>query len=199
MKLFLIALTLLSLLATGANAEPAAKPSDTSAPGVSDDASAARDAHIEEAVLMLLSQHHRAPTLKQLEGLTPRARYFVERIARDEDAFAFHRERALIALGYWADDATFNYLAGLLDNPQTDESLLHTLLPLLANSFGERAVGELTPFVLEHDNVQVRISAAAALGRLNSDEAFKILDIAIEQEPNPIARQRIEDAAARLR
>jgi len=199
MKLFLIALTLLSLLATSVGAQTTAPSPNASTPDVADGATKDADANIEEAVRMLLSQHHNVPDLKQLLALTPRAQEIVERIARDEDAFAFHRERALIAMGYWPDDATYAYLLGLLQDPQTDESLLHTLLPLLTNSFGERAIGDLTPVLLDHENVQIRLSAAAAIGSLNSDAGYKVLDVAIEQEPNAIARQRIEDFAGRLR
>ncbi|RAL24878.1 hypothetical protein DL240_01325 [Lujinxingia litoralis] len=200
MKLWLLTLALLSLIASPAMAENGDRRVSTPSSDTPGDVRPSQgDAHIEEAVLMLLSQHHQVPTRKQLETLTPRAKEIVGRLARTEGLFAFHRERALLAMGHWPDDATFAYFQSLLQAPDTEEGLVHTLISVLASSYGERALDVLSPLLLGHDDVQVRLSAGAAIGSLNSDAGAKLLDVAIDQEPNAIARQRLEGFAARLR
>jgi hypothetical protein len=193
MKLFLLLLITLSLLASMAVAD---EPRD---PAKDADPSAAIDFDEVEAITAWLSHYHRLPTAAELERVSPRAREIVFEIALDEDAFLFHRHRAIHALSHWPDHEVFDFLSGLLTDDATDEGLKHHLVMTLARGFGDRAVPLIEPFLLTHEDPQLRISAAAALAKIDGDASHQILLRALEQEENSIVRSRIEHYATRIR
>ena len=151
------------------------------------------------AVKAWLSLHHRIPTRKELEALSPNARQIVLDVAGDEETFLFHRHRALHALVHWPDDEVFTFLVGLLHDPSTEEGMRHHLLPTLGEGFGDRAVPVLEPILLNDEDPQIRISAAAALAEVDSDAAIAVLRHALETEQHSVVRYRLEQFAIQLR
>lgn len=152
-----------------------------------------------EAIIALLSHYHEMPDRQQLERGSDDAREIVFDLARDEDTFLFHRQRALRALAHWADEEVYEFLVELLDDEDTEDGLRHHLLPVLADGFGEDALDELTPFLFDDDDPQIRISAASAIASIPGEKAHKKLITALEREEHPVVASRIESFATRLR
>lgn len=195
MKLFFLILLSLSLAATTALA------SDRDGHDHHDHDTPDTSAFDDEvrSVQAWLSLHHRIPTRKELEALSSDARQIVLDMAADEEAFLFHRHRALHALVHWPDEGVFNFLVGLLHDPATEEGMLHHLLPTLGEAFGDRAIPVLEPILMNDDDAQMRISAAAALAEIDSDAAIAVLRRALETEQNSVVLYRLERFATRLR
>ena len=154
---------------------------------------------IREIITVVLSHHHEIPTREDLESRTDDAREIVFEIARDEEAFLFHRHRALRALTHWPDAEVYDYLHGLLVDEDTEDGMRHHLLPILANGFGERALDDLEPFLTEAADPQIRISAAGAISRVPGERAVEMLLSALKSETHPLVQTRLETYASRLR
>lgn len=152
-----------------------------------------------EIITVLLSHHHEVPDRAQLERVTTEARDIIFEIAADEDAFLFHRHRALRALTHWPDDEVYRFLHGLLVDNATEDGLRHHLIPILAAGFGERALADLEPFLRHSEDPQIRISAAGAIAQIPGEEAHNLLISALHEEENAIVRTRLESFITRLR
>lgn len=151
-----------------------------------------------EAILAWLSHYHEVPGRAQLEAVSPRARQILFDIAQDEDAFLMHRHRALYALGTWADQEVYAYLTNLLVNESTEDGLRHHLLPILAQNFGEKALDALAPF-LQHDDPQIRISAAGAIAHIPGDAPKATLRSAMKDETHPMVQGQLERFTTEIR
>ena len=150
------------------------------------------------AVKLWISHHHEIPDRAQLEDVSPHARQFVFEIARDEEAFLFHRHRALRALANWPDQEVHDFLRELLINPDTEDGLRHHLIPILAHGFGEDSLESLRPFLFDAEDPQIRITTAVAIGHIPGQRALDVLIEALEVEEHPLVRNRIEDYATRI-
>lgn len=146
-----------------------------------------------EAIKAHLAHHHQLPDRETLEMASDNARNIVFELARDEDTFLLHRQRALKALAHWPDEEVYDYLSGLLADEQTEDGLRHHLLPVLADGFGAEALNDLVPYLLDEDDPQLRISAAGAIAHIPGDEAAQVLDEALQTEDHPVVLSRIEE------
>lgn len=148
-----------------------------------------------EMIIALLSHHHELPDRRMFERASDDARTIVFDIARDEEAFLFHRQRAFRALTYWADDEIYDYLVGLLHDDDTEDGLRHHLLPTIVNGFGADALEDIRPYLFDADDPQIRISAAGAIATLDDERALRMLTEALEVEQNPVVERRLEQYA----
>ena len=199
MKLWILCIVIALLLAPRAFAEddPARTLADDDAATASD--AVEREVDVRDNVIALLSHYHEMPDRKLLEKATPDAKDIVFELARDEEAFLFHRQRALRALANWPTEEVYEYLVELLQDEQTEDGLRHHLMPVLAEGFGEEALPVLEPFLLEASDPQIRISAAAAIATIPGDAAHKRLIEALHNEEHPVVHSRIETFATRIR
>lgn len=195
MKLWIIALIVALLLAPNAFA------GDDQRPASGDDAREAAPDELDtrEGIIAVLSLFHEVPTREQLERVTEDARAHVFEIARDEEAFLFHRQRAIRALVHWPDQEVFDYLVELIDDEEDLEGLTHHILPVLADGFGEKALDELEPFLFEAEDPHVRISAAGAISNIPGERGVKMLQEALHAEQNPVVQSRLERFTAQVR
>lgn len=152
-----------------------------------------------DIIIAHLSHYHQVPDRETLERSSDQARQIVFEIARDEDEFLFHRQRALRALVNWPDDEVYNYLVGLLQDEEIEDGMRHHLMPVLAEAFGERVLDELLPFLFESSDPQIRITAASAIASIPGEPARAQLERALSDEQNPVVHSRIENFATRLR
>lgn len=205
MKLWLICIVIALLLAPHAFAGEEEQPADSDAHSATTSAKASADVDAEdeyderEAIIAILSHYHEVPNRRQLEAGSDEARTIVFDIAQDEDAFIFHRQRAIRALAHWPDDEVYDYLIGLLNDEETEDGLRHHLLPVLAEGFGERSLEELKQFLFEAEDPHIRISAGGAIATIPGDEAHEMLLKALQRESSPIVQRRLETYATRLR
>lgn len=144
-----------------------------------------------ERAKLLLSGYHGVPSKETFEETLDHPKLVVMAIALDEDSFGMHRKHALTALGYWADAGVLRTYTGLLQDTQTDESLRHRLMLLIADHFQSEALGHLKPY-LSHDDLQYRLTAIEAIRRLPGDDAVAALRQAKKSETNKVALERLE-------
>ena len=197
MKIWIIIIVLALLIAPKAFADDGQPALDTTKDGA--EASSEREVSDYETITALLSHHHEVPTRELLERGSDEAQQIVFEIAQDEEAFLFHRQRAIRALAYWPDDEVYNYLVALLEDETTEDGLRHHILPVLADGFGKQALDNLKPFVFEASDPHIRISAAGAVSQIEGERAEEILLSALRSEDNPVVQSRLERFTARIR
>lgn len=177
-------------------ATTAPAPSPISAAATAPATLSATDA--EAQIKRLLSHHHEVPLRKDLEHQVPGAREVLDAIARDASAFTFYRQRALAALAQWPDARTMALYEEILNGSATPEALRHHVIAFAARAFEDAAIGMLTPF-LSAEDVQLRLSAATAIGRIGSEQAFGLLTKAAQHEADPLVREHMLEAARTVR
>lgn len=149
-----------------------------------------------QQVQLLLSGYHELPTREALAAV-PGAHDIVLALAHTDGMMT--RDRALAALGhYWPSGDVFLLYAKTVASPTTPDGTRHRIMVLAADAFGERAVPMLTPY-LSNADVQLRITAVEALGRIRTDEVVALLEAHAAGESNPIVLERIERATRTLR
>ncbi len=175
-------------------------------PAFADTAPSADDHRAEErqSVQVLLANHHELPERSLLDEAADDARQIVTDIATDEEVFRLYRQRALMALGYWADEESYQIILEHLEDDQTPNSTRHLLMPVLGEHFAhgefeERTVDTLESYLFEADDPHLRISAAKALNHIDSDTSVQLLRRALEVEEVDFVRERIAGYARTLR
>lgn len=151
-----------------------------------------------ERARLLLSTHHELPAKKVFEKQLEEPRETLMAIAVDEGQLSLYRKQALAALGYWPDGKVYDLYTEMLGDDETPENMRHRLMLLLADHFPEQALGELEPHLGDED-LQVRLTAIEAIGRIDSEKANEALKGALDDEDNDIARKRLEEAVEDVR
>jgi HEAT repeat protein len=192
-KLFAVLFTITLLIAAPALAQQVITP----APNIP--ALSTLDAAQVRKVEVLLSGYHEIPQLAQLTAASPRAEDIVAGLVRAADTSPFIRPRAISALvAYWPNARSLQLTRALIAQPTTGEITRHQLLMALP-AFGQQAIPDLVPFLADKD-VQLRLTAVEALGRLSQhDAAIAALHKALDAERDPIVRERITRAARAIR
>ena len=145
---------------------------------------------------LLLSGYHGLPDRDVLTQ-SPNAFEIVRALSQSSDSLV--RDRALQALSrFWPSGDVFLAYANVLADPNTAEGTRHRVMLLAADVFADRAVPMIRPY-LEADDVQLRLSAVEALGRVRTDEVVAILTARAEVETDPVVLERIELASRVLR
>ncbi len=157
-----------------------------------------------EAVEVILSHHHELPERKLFEEASSDARQIVTDIATGDAANPLHEQRALMALGYWADEESFEILSDALQSEDTPENTRRLIMPVLGEHFGqapfeERTVDLLQEVLMGDDDPHTRISAGQALNEIDSEASLKVLRRALEVEEVDFVRDRLENFARTLR
>ena len=147
------------------------------------------------AVSYLLGAIHEMPTKSQLEAASSRPWLTLTRIAQGRGPIA---ERAVDSVFLWPDDRTFHWAVAAVAQPDVSRARLNRLLLRLAVVFGARSTDVVVSFFGHHD-AQVRITAAAAVARIRTDEAFAHLDRAIAAEAEAPVAEAMRRYAVRVR
>lgn len=201
MKFWIVLIAISLLVAPKALADDSPQPDAADGEPEAAHSSADHDGDNSRAdIEALLSHYHELPDRETLEESDDDARSIVFEIARDDEAFLMHRQRAMSALAHWPDDEVYEFLVEQLDDDQTEDGLRHHLLPVVANGFGEDALEDIEPYLLEDSDPQIRISAAGAIAHnIEGERGIEMLEEALEQEDNPIVERRLEDYLDDLR
>ncbi|MFP4598599.1 MAG: HEAT repeat domain-containing protein [Persicimonas sp.] len=151
-----------------------------------------------ERATTLLSGFHGIPAKEVFEQKLDNPEQILLGIALNEDTSAVYRKQALAALAYWPGDTVFSLYGRLLKDTQTEDTLRHRVMLLMAEHFEDRALEKLRPF-LSDDDLQLRLSAIEAIRRLPSDDAVEALREALKTETNTVAQKRLEQYTQTLR
>lgn len=188
-KIAVCSLMLFVAAPVAADSSPAA---DKTQGGAIDQPDDVADRQLERARL-LLSSHHQLPERETFEEQLEDPRATLISIARDTDQLSLYRRQALDALGYWADQEVAKLYVDLLDDDQTPGNVEHRLMLLLADHFEDEALTHLEPY-LSDDDLQLRLTAIEAIGRIDTEEADTALKDAREDEQHDIALKRYQRA-----
>ena len=151
-----------------------------------------------ERATMLLSGFHGIPPKETFEQKLEAPEHILLGIALSEDTSAVYRKQALTALAYWPNDTVFGVYGRLLQDVRTADTIRHRVMLLLADTFAERALAQLRPY-LSDDDLQLRLTAIEAIRRLPSDDAVAALREALKTETNAVAKERLEKYSQTLR
>lgn len=150
------------------------------------------------SIPLLLSAYHTLPERELFEAASTDPQAELLTLASDRHLFPAHRYRALDALGaYWPTKSTEALYVSLLEKPES-AAQLHQLLMLTARHFPAQAPALLAP-VLQHEDEQLRLTATAALGLVNSSASREVLRAALRTERSELVRQRIEAMLVEIR
>lgn len=139
---------------------------------------------------LLLSGYHGIPPKSVFDDNLAQPQKVLLSFARNEKILPLQRQRALEALGYFADAQVEALYRDLLQDKQTAEMTRHRVMGLLATNFPQTALPALEPF-LEHSDLQYRLSAIDAVRRIPGDAAHLALQKAAKFETNKVAQKRL--------
>lgn len=147
-------------------------------------------------VRLLLSGYHELPDQALFDRVEDAPR-IVGALAHGADGPI--RDRALAALGrYWPSGDVYLLYAKVLADDATRTGTRHRVMVYFADAFGERALPAIRPYLASPD-VQLRISAVHAVGRIGTDEAMEVLDRFAAHETNTVVLEAVDEAARTLR
>lgn len=142
---------------------------------------------------LLLSAHHGIPEAAAFDDALDAPVPVLRVLATDPNVFPLYRQRALSALGYWADQWLGDELSRLATDPASGDLMQHHAVLLLAQHFGVRSVGVVEAWLTD-DDVQRRLTAIEAIDAHGGDALQTLLHDQLSVEDHPVVQQRIEEA-----
>ena len=118
-------------------------------------------------------------------------------IVVDDGQAALLRGRAVVALGFFPDEASRRAIEGVLDRPELSDIILRRALETMAHAFADAGISRLTPY-LDDARPDVRETAARALGEIGSPEALRALRRRLDRETTDVVREALETQIRRL-
>jgi len=148
-------------------------------------------------VRLLLSHVHEVPSRQALEGAATNPKEILREIANDRAA-GFMRDRALMALGHFADGQVWSLYASILNDDDAREATRHKVMLRAAEVFSEASLELIVPFLSHHDP-QLRLTAVAALDSLEGDQARQAIAARVDAEESEIVREAMVKALRTVR
>lgn len=150
-----------------------------------------------EQVRFLLSNIHEVPSREALTDAMADPRDLLMHIARDESA-GFMRNRALMALGHFPDPEVLGLYTALMRSDQTPTGTRHKVMLRAAEVFEEASVAPLSE-LLDHEDLQLRLTAVEALRSIGDDSAFDALEARVSREESQVVLDALFKATRRVR
>jgi HEAT repeat protein len=156
-------------------------------------------AHADEAmrgrVLDLLSGIEEPATAADWSALGAAAAPELLAITKDPAALPTQRGNALVALGHFPSAETKSMLSGVVRDTGADTLLRRKACTGLALAFGDEALADLGVALADAD-VQLRSSAARAIGSVGTPAAKAALEARLGTESNASVRTAISQSLA---
>ena len=151
------------------------------------------DPAVMDRILLLLSGYEYFPTADDLLAETPTPEVYLLSLAygSGDETLSIHRHRAIGAVAYFPSDLTRAHLQYMLDSPATPDMTRHHVITALARGFGDQAIPTIERFLLSGD-LQLRLTAIAALGSVGSEAAGRALESSLPQQTHDLVRERIQ-------
>jgi len=155
----------------------------------------------KERVTFLLSGYEYFPKREELARLGDDATMtaLLVAMARDEGMRPMLRTRSVDALGYYDNEASSTFLTSLAQTNtrrlpakkrRVASSMRHHAIMALAQSTGARSLGALTK-LLDDGDLQIQMTAAAAIGRYAGAAGEPVLREALEKAEHPALTREI--------
>jgi len=153
------------------------------------------------SLVWLLAETRTQLTREGLEALGPNTDELLISIANAPKAAAVVRVRALAGLAFYPNDATYAFLASLLNERNligNDTGLRMRRQALRSlGVFGERAVDDLLSLKTDAEP-GIRQAVALALGDTGSERALPVLELWLTTEPVLTVREAVDRAVEQL-
>lgn len=146
-----------------------------------------------DRLLVLLSGHHGIPSRDELEAAVPDVRSLLWQVAMEREQHPIQRDRAIAALAWWGDEEVQELYRDLIRSADTSTMLRHRVVGLAARYFGEASIEDISP-LLDHPDLQLRLTAADALGQIDTATSRALLREALHEGTPALLRERIEAA-----
>lgn len=158
------------------------------------------DASVEEQLVFALSAYHSFPTRAELDDIADpnTMTELLRSFATSPERRPSMRTRAVDALGFYEDAETRAFLEELVARPRASgaservaDLMRHHAVTSLARAHGDDALETLAP-LLEHDDVQLRMTAVVALAKHGSQRAHRRLAELRAQTDDDLIRRHID-------
>ena len=148
-----------------------------------------------DQIVTLLSGYEYFPTSEDLTAVVADPVPYLVHIVYDPDGrwIPIHHHRAVGALAYFPTETTRAHLDYLLSSRATPELMRHHVINAYASAFGDASLPVLEPY-LHSDDLQLRLTAVAAISTVQTTRAVEVLQTALLQEPNELVQERIQSA-----
>lgn len=156
--------------------------------------SQSKPADTDAIVQLRLNSYHETPSLSELQKIAPNARAVVERVATTTEGIG--QRRAIVILARTKDAEARKLLVGLLERPTTSELIKHELVSVLVINY---EMIDLATLWLNSDDVQRRLTAIDALGKIDTDAATALLRAHVDFSESKVERNASTQALRRLR
>jgi HEAT repeat protein len=153
----------------------------------------ALDSEVLDRIVLLLSGYEYFPTAADLGEVTADPVPYLLVIVYDtsERWLPTHHHRAIGALGYFPTETVRAHLDYLLGSDETPDLMRHHVMNALSNGFGDDALDDLEAF-LYNDDLQLRLTAVAAIGAIGTELSVDVLSRALPIETSDLVRERIQ-------
>ena len=169
------------------------------AAGAAADEPRALSAEATERLTGLLRAYEQQPTAEDFLALGEKdlVRDALIGMVADDSQVALLRGRAIVALGFFADDASRRAIEGVLDRPGLSDIILRRALETMARAFRDAGISRITPY-LDDARTDVREAAARALGEIGTPEALRALRRRLDRETSDVVRTTIDAQIRRI-
>jgi hypothetical protein len=149
---------------------------------------------ILQQFVLIFSGYEYFPTAEDIGRLTPEPVGYLLTIiySNAPEILPVHQHRAITALGYFPTDVSRNHLLYLLESAETPNLMRHHSITALATGFGDDALGYLEQSLSDTD-VQIRLTAISAIGRIDTEASRQQLLEAYATEPHELVKGRLQE------
>jgi len=167
--------------------------------GAAADGSRALSAEATERLTGLLRAYEQQPTAEDFLALGEKelVRDALIGLVADDSQVALLRGRAIVALGFFADESSRRAIEAVLDRPDLSDIILRRALETMARAFRDAGISRITPY-LDDARTDVREAAACALGEIGTPEALRALRRRLDRETVDVVRTALEREIGRL-
>lgn len=151
-------------------------------------------------VTMLLMAYDTFPSADDFKRVTDDPRAELLAIYHDPDTKRIVKLQAIDALALFPDKEVRALYQRILAMPFDGDAPneVHRAINGLMQAFGKDAISDVAP-MLDHSDVQVRLTAIHALGLHGEQEGVALMRIRMDKETHPVVREELAKRIATIR
>jgi hypothetical protein len=134
------------------------------------------DSQLRNRLLRSLYGYHHLPDRDRLEALSPRIAPMLRGAVMQPEIGSMVRRRALVALGKWPTESTFDVYVWVLVNLDDEQDLQYETMVLLGTHFPQRIDHPVVDKYLQSSNQNRQLQAVEALKKAGTETARQKLE-----------------------
>lgn len=139
-------------------------------------------------VIGLLSGYEYEAGQEEWNEVGPDAKLILMEITGDTGQKKIIKARAILALAYFPDNETRQFLLNLVSDEKQDEKFIRKGLYALSSGFGKAVLADLGGF-LSHENPDIRDASVRAISKIVCKKSLKLLKKRLKVEKNEMVRE----------